>query len=270
MNDQPIEETDGDQDKIVTLEMRRATRRSFLAALVAASAGYAGWRWLGNAPQIDGVPWPLRRMLQNNEHLARGYFNEKRLSPEFQPSRVQNLRSNGEIGLAGEIDPALWRLRVEGLAGNAVAQLTLADIQALPRHEMITELRCIEGWSIINQWAGARLSDLVEKHPPATRSGQGADYAKRRDDFPEYVGLSTPDAAYYVGLDAAAAMHPQTLLCYEMNGHPLTPQHGAPLRLAIPVKYGIKNLKRIGTLRFSQERPPDYWAENGYDYYAGL
>jgi DMSO/TMAO reductase YedYZ molybdopterin-dependent catalytic subunit len=49
----------------------------------------------------------------------------------------------------------------------------------------------------------------------------------------------------------------------------LTPDHGAPLRLVIPVKYGFKSLKRIGTIRFTDTRPPDYWAERGYDWYAG-
>ena len=63
---------------------------------------------------------------------------------------------------------------------------------------------------------------------------------------------------------------PQTLLCYEMNGEPLNLDPGAPLRLAIPVKYGIKNIKRIGTIKFTNERPADYWAEQGYDYYSGL
>jgi hypothetical protein len=72
-----------------------------------------------------------------------------------------------------------------------------------------------------------------------------------------------------MGIDAESAFHPQTLLCYEMNGMPLAPEHGAPLRLVIPVKYGIKNLKRIGTIHFTDERPADYWAERGYDWYVG-
>jgi len=67
-----------------------------------------------------------------------------------------------------------------------------------------------------------------------------------------------------------SAMHPQTLLCYEMNGAPLTGAHGAPLRLTIPVKYGIKNIKRIGSIQFTDNRPEDYWANEGYDWYAGL
>jgi DMSO/TMAO reductase YedYZ molybdopterin-dependent catalytic subunit len=55
-----------------------------------------------------------------------------------------------------------------------------------------------------------------------------------------------------------------------MNGQPLANEHGAPLRLVIPVKYGIKNIKRIGTIMFSDQPPNDYWAQEGYDYYAGL
>ena len=103
----------------------------------------------------------------------------------------------------------------------------------------------------------------------ATRSGRGLDLERGISDLFRYVMLSTPDGAYYVGLDIESALHPQTLLCYEMNGQPLTRGHGAPLRLAIPVKYGIKNIKRIGTIRFTDERPADYWAERGYDWYAG-
>ena len=66
--------------------------------------------------------------------------------------------------------------------------------------------------------------------------------------------METPGRGYYVSLDMPSALHPQTLLAYEMNGAPLTWQHGAPLRLAIPVKYGVKNIKRIGTIRV-HDRP---------------
>ena len=81
--------------------------------------------------------------------------------------------------------------------------------------------------------------------------------------------LETDGREYYVGLDMQSAMHPQTLLAYELNDQPLTWQHGAPLRLAIPVKYGIKNIKRVASIRYTSVRPADYWAERGYDWYAG-
>lgn len=234
-------------------ELSRLTRRGFLTMGLAAGAGLAGYSWLRSRPREAGVEWPLRRVLETNESLARGYFSSARLSPNFRPSDLTKVRVNGRIGLEAPLDLDAWRLRIEGAAEPLA--LTMDDIKALPRREMITELRCIEGWSIIVKWTGARLADLMARHPPVHR--------------PQYVALETPDRAYYVGLDADSAMHPQTLLAYEIDGHPLPLLHGAPLRLAIPVKYGIKNLKRIGTIRYTSIRPADFWAERGYDWYAG-
>ena len=94
-------------------------------------------------------------------------------------------------------------------------------------------------------------------------------YGLDKESAMAYVGLATPDKEYYVGIDMPSALQSQTLLCYEMNGKELPMNQGYPLRLIIPVKYGIKHLKRIGTLSFSNSKPPDYWAERGYDYYAG-
>jgi len=147
--------------------------------------------------------------------------------------------------------------------------LTLADIKQLPRVEMVTQLKCIEGWSVIVRWAGARMADLIAKYPPLTKSGSDPDMMHRPDDLVGYVSLETPDSEYYVGIDMESSLHPQTLLCYEMNGQPLSLKHGAPLRLVIPVKYGIKNIKRIGKITYTDKRPTDYWAERGYDWYSG-
>lgn len=234
-------------------ELSRLTRRGFLTMGIAAGAGFAGWKWLRTRPRVEGVPEPFRRVLEMNENLSRAYFSTGRLSPTFRPSDITRARLNGRIGLAAPIDLDTWRLRIEGAAEPLA--LTLDDIRTLPVREMITELRCIEGWSTIVQWKGARLADLMAKYPPV--------------HAPEYVALETPDRGYYVGLDAESATHPQTLLAYEMNGAPLPLLHGAPLRLAIPVKYGIKNLKRIGTIRYTNIRPADFWGERGYDWYAG-
>jgi DMSO/TMAO reductase YedYZ molybdopterin-dependent catalytic subunit len=234
-------------------ELRRLTRRGFLTMGVAAGAGFAAWKWLRTRMRDDGLQWPFRRVLEANESLARAYFRTSRTSPTFRPSDVTRARLNGRIGLQSPIDFDAWRLRIEGAAAPVL--LTMDDIRALPVHEMITELRCIEGWSTIVRWKGARLADLIARFPPAEQT--------------EYVALETPDRGYYVGLELESAIHPQTLLAYEMNGAPLPLLHGAPLRLAIPVKYGIKNIKRIGTIRYTNARPTDFWAERGYDWYAG-
>jgi DMSO/TMAO reductase YedYZ molybdopterin-dependent catalytic subunit len=86
---------------------------------------------------------------------------------------------------------------------------------------------------------------------------------------PSSRSVETPDGDYFVGLDSDSAMHPQTLLAWEMNGEPLSEEHGAPLRLVIPVKYGIKNIKRIGRIEWLDRCPKDYGADRGYDWYAG-
>ena len=256
----------------VELERRlhRLSRRGFAWGGAAILAGFAGWRWLATRSEEDGLPWPLRRVLELNEHLAQGAFRAARLSPEFPRSAARMPRVNGTIGLESGLDLSAWRLQVIGVAGEwASRSLTLDEIKALPRVEMTTELRCIEGWSEVIHWAGARLADLASVTRLATRSGRPADPIGNAGDLLDYVALETPDREYYVGLDMASALQPQTLLCYEMDGRPLTPEHGAPLRLVIPVKYGIKNLKRIGTIRFTDTRPADYWAQRGYDWYSG-
>ena len=242
-------------DREVAAELKRLSRRGFITAGVAAAAGIGAWEWLKTRPHEGGALAPLRRMLEVNESLAMAYFSRSRLSPTFSRSRINNpARINGGLGLTPNYDPQNWRLTIEGVAGGAQT-LTLDDIRSFARQTMITELRCIEGWSIIVQWSGARLADVMAKFPPPK--------------LPRYVALETPGRGYYVGLDVESALHPQTLLAYELNGAPLTWQHGAPLRLAIPVKYGIKNIKRIGTIRYTDVRPADYWGEQGYDWYAG-
>lgn len=145
---------------------------------------------------------------------------------------------------------------------------TLDDIKRLPRTEMTTELKCVEGWSVVVNWAGVRFSDFLAAFLPETNNGKQPDI-NQPQNFVQYVSLVTPDGGYYVGMDMPSILHPQTLLAYEMNGAPLTLAHGAPLRLVTPTKYGIKQIKRIGRISFTSERPADFWAEQGYDWYSG-
>ena len=258
MNEEREPTTVETPDDSVDREIARKTRRSLLTGGLATLAGAGAWGWLRSRRPDDDLPWPLRLALRGNEQLTRDYFSEARLARTFAPADVESPRQNGDIGIEDDVEPD-WKLSVSGITGSdEPLSLTLDDIKALPKIEMITELKPIEGWSRIIKWGGARFRDFVGK------------YAPRQADPNAHVALRTPDGEYYVGLDMASALHPQTLLCYEMNGGPLAPEHGAPLRLVTPVKYGIKNLKRIGTIAFAATRPPDYWAERGYDWYAGF
>ena len=218
--------------------MKMNNRRAFLQFGVAGAAVLAG---LQQALSIDPHQW--------NEWVSRALLRPSRLTPTFPKVRAKEPRANGSVGLEDDVAED-WQLTVEGPAG--VRALSLEQLKALPAVEMTTELMCVEGWSEIVSWKGTRLSNIA----PA--------------NAPEYVSLKTPDQLYFVGLDLESALHPQTLLAWEMNGQPLTPEHGAPLRLVIPVKYGIKNIKRIGTIEFMAQRPKDYWYDRGYDWYAGL
>ena len=250
-------------------QIRRLTRRGFLWGAGAGLAGLAGGYGRRTRPADGGVAWPLRRVLEFNEQLSRAYFRPTRLAPTFAPALAREPRVNGALGLGAGFDPAGWKLHAVGAAGGPVLELTLEDIKALPRVEMVTELKCIEGWSVVVHWAGARLADFAARYGLATRSGKPPASPEGPDDLARYVGLETPDGGYYVGLDMPSALHAQTLLCYEMNGAPLTLDHGGPLRLVTTLKYGIKSLKRIGTIAFTDRRPRDFWAERGYDWYAG-
>jgi len=148
--------------------------------------------------------------------------------------------------------------------------LNMADVKKLPHVEMVTEFKCIEGWSEIVYWGGARLRDFLVAYPPLNGGHSQFDSKELASGIPKYVGFETPDGQYYVGIEREVTVHPQTLLAYELNGQPLTPDHGAPLRLVTPLKYGIKQLKQIGRITYTDMRPHDYWHEQGYDYYAGL
>ncbi len=145
--------------------------------------------------------------------------------------------------------------------GTGGLLLTMDDVTRLPRHEMVTQFKCIEGWSEIVHWGGVRLADFIAAYPPA-KNAQG--------ELPKYVYMETPNGDYYCGYNLKECMHPQSTLVTEMAGKPMEQFHGAPLRLHMPIKYGYKQIKRIGLIAYTDDKPDDYWTKLGYDWYAGL
>jgi DMSO/TMAO reductase YedYZ molybdopterin-dependent catalytic subunit len=237
--------------------LKAKTRRGFLFGGLAAIGAVGGYEFLTSAAKDRHTPWPQRDVLEFNAKLAHAYLDDAHLMPTFPLSAVGKLKPNGPYGLDDDVSESDKNLKLDVGAGQTLG-LHLSDIQALPKVEMVTNFCCIEGWNNVAHWGGARFSDFTRKYFPPNKP------------LPKYVYMSTPDEEYFVGLDMKSALHPQTLLAYEQNGQPLLPEHGAPLRLVIPVKYGIKNIKRIGQIRFMDKRPEDYWANFGYDWFAGL
>jgi hypothetical protein len=185
-------------------------------------------------------------------------------SPPKKPTMHEDDSKGGAVRMKPMEMPQRAHAAVPGLL------LTMADVKKLPHVELVTEFKCIEGWSEIVYWGGARLRDFLAAFPPLNGDRSQSDSKKPARGIPKYVGFETPDGQYYVGIEREVALHPQTLLAYELNGQHLTPDHGAPLRLVTPLKYGIKQLKQIGRITYTDMRPHDYWHEQGYDYYAGL
>ncbi len=241
---------------------QKYSRRSWLSFAVwgvMGGAGYAGWRWLNAQPRdngiMGGILQPLRDGLNTSEKLFEKVFDPNKLVKEYPKSdAATKVRTNGKVGLSP--DDSEWILSIEKLDGQTLT-ITLDDLKKLPKTEVIFNFKCIEGWSQVSWWGGVRFADLV-KH-----------YGLEKEVESHYVGMATPDTDYYVGIDTPSAMHAQTILSYEMNGNALEPNHGSPLRLIIPVKYGVKHLKKVGNIFFNNEKPADYWAERGYDYFCG-
>jgi hypothetical protein len=197
----------------------------------------------------DVTAWEYRyTKVQSAED--QGHDTKVAPTSQSQPAESKPERGREE---AGPSDSALSP-RTPGLL------LTMDDILKLPRHELVTQFKCIEGWSQIVHWAGVRMADFLEAYPPALVDGRE----------PKFVYMETPDGDYYTGYDLGVCRHPQTLLVTEMMGAPLTQFHGAPLRLHMPTKYGYKQIKRIGLISYTNDKPDDYWTKLGYDWYAGL
>lgn len=235
---------------------------AFFFFSVFCTGAVGAWKWLQRQP-LDGgirggIPQPLRNGLDKNEAIFRDLLSGKNQAKEYPRSKAEkNVRVNGDVGIGDDFDPETWKMYVLKSNGDTLA-LGLEEIKKLPKTEIVFNFKCIEGWSQVTWWGGVKFSDFVQA------------YGLSQEAAMKYLGLATPDEEYYVGIDMPSALHPQTLLCYEMNGKPLPMNQGYPLRLIIPVKYGVKSLKRIGSMYFDNERPPDYWAERGYDYFIGL
>ena len=227
------------------VSQKQINRRNFIAFSVFGGAGallYRGWRWLYKSPEeaagiTGGARKPLRRALNQNELVFKNTLSNNHLVQTYPKSMAaKNVRVNSDIGMEDEaFDGNKWSLLVNRKNGIPL-KLSLADLKALPKTEIVFDFKCVEGWDQISHWGGVKFSDFINH------------YNLQEEAKLQYVGLATPDEGYYVGLDMPSALHPQTMLAYEVNDQPLPLDHGFPLRLIIPVKYGIKNLKRIGSI----------------------
>jgi len=257
--------------------LRRWTRRDLLlfgaGAVAAVAAGGAllpqtTLKRLGIIHENKNWPrkeWLLNRSLRIDDDVAEALYSKNRLVPTFSKSQITPLRNNYN---GATPDPSYipeWRLSLDGLASGVSVSLNIRNLLAsLQLYEQITRLVCVEGWSAVAWWAGLRFDDLLRAYPPMSQAKW-----VRMESSVNLGSWGNPDP-YYVSLDLQTARHPQTLLATHLNGKPLTVEHGAPLRLVAPVKLGLKNIKAITRITYTQDEPADYWAKRGYSRYDGI
>lgn len=240
-------------------EASSLSRRAILTGGVAIAAGALGVRQAvtGRSDEFRGTTRMLRASYEFNEDVWRRLTDPDRLAPEFDFAESAMPIVNGRRGIEDDVDVDAWRLEVQGPDGEVLRELSIDEIKQLPFTETIFEFKCIEGWSEVTAFGGVRVRDFISELFPGRERH-------------EYVGMDTSNGEYPVALDMQTLMQPQTVLAWEMQRAPLTQGHGAPLRLATPLKYGIKNIRRPATFQFTDERPPDFWGMRTYSDWVGL
>jgi DMSO/TMAO reductase YedYZ molybdopterin-dependent catalytic subunit len=207
----------------------------------------------------------LNRALTFDDDVAEALYSPGRSVRTYSKSDVTPLRNNYAGRTPGPAYLPDWALSLSGLASGRVERLTIGDLLGkFARHDQVTRLCCVEGWSMVAWWSGLLFADLLRAYPPAPE----AKWA-RLDSEVNLDSSGNPDP-YYVSIDLPTARHPQTLLATHVSGKPLPLAHGAPLRLLAPMKLGLKNIKAITAIAYSASEPADYWAERGYSRYDGL
>jgi DMSO/TMAO reductase YedYZ molybdopterin-dependent catalytic subunit len=210
-----------------------------------------------NASPGDKTTPTLQKSQRFNDWVQGGVFSNTRLSEEIAESDLtpeSGFRVNGKDRGHPNIDIANWRLEIAGLVEHP-GVYTLEDIKKFPKTVMNTKHVCVEGWSMNPKWGGTQLALVLEA------AGASKDA--------KYLYAECWDG-YYVPYDMPSARHPQTLLCYEAYNKPLSPDHGAPLRIVMPVKLGYKSAKWLKRLTVTNKKPGGYWEDQGYDWFGGL
>ena len=238
------------ESRIDKRRFKRVTRRELLKLAPVLAVG---------AFAIPKFQEPLLKAgLGFSDWASARLFRSGHLAPTFAGSEVvpfEKFPINGYDVEDPGVDLEKWTLTVAG-AVQKPGEYRLVQFQSLARVRQNTRHVCVEGWDAIGRFGGARLSDFLQLI--------GADTTAR------FVYVECADD-YYTSLDMATALHPQTLLCYEMYDRPLTREHGAPLRLQIPTKVGYKQAKYLTNLRVTNVlEKVGYWEDQGYSSFYGL
>lgn len=260
--------------------MRRSERGLDRRGLLGRAGAAVGASLLAGCDQLSGDA-RVQRVLAGAEDLSRWAqrllggaaplapeYSDADLSPVFRPNGTLNPDDDDYQDLAAG-NFADWRLKLDGLVARP-AEFSLAELRALPSRTQITRHDCVEGWSCIGKWKGVPVAELLRRAEVKPQ----ARYLVLHCADPMENG--DPGTKYYESIDLAEALHPQTILAYEMNDAVLPVAHGAPLRLRVERQLGYKMAKYVMRLElvdsFAGLRggKGGYWEDLGYAWYAGI
>lgn len=206
----------------------------------------------------------VHRLLSWRNKLAQE-FAEKDISPTFRangnppPNTIEYVEDAAK-------QFANWRLEISGLVQKPTT-FSLAELKSMPARTQITRHDCVEGWSAIGKWKGVRLEELIDHVRPRSEAKYVVFHCMDTDGDGKH---------YYESIDLIDAVHPQTILAYELNDGPLPVDNGAPLRLRVENQLGYKHAKYIRAIELAAALETfgggkgSYWADQGYEWYAGI
>ncbi len=243
-------------------------RREFLAA----TAGV-----LGAAAIVEAKGAPHGRLLTNIDKTGFPRPDEKVNSWED----ITSYNNFYEFGTdkddpernAKNFKTQQWTVTIDGEC-NKKGQMNLEDVlKGETLQQRVYRHRCVEAWSMVIPWVGFPLANLIKRLEPTSKA-KFVEFTSLADSK-QMVGVRSPVLAwpYREGLRMDEAMHPLTLLVVGLYDEVLPNQDGAPLRLAVPWKYGFKHAKSIVKIRFVEKQPLNTWQEqaaNEYGFYANV
>jgi methionine sulfoxide reductase catalytic subunit len=264
------------QSSEITPEHVYLNRRKFMQAAAAAGAGalLAACTPSSSTPQA-----PLADV--EVEGLSTQRNNDEFGDPLNSYQEITNYNNFYEFSFDKEMvalmakdfvtDP--WEVEVGGLVHKPMT-FSMEDIlKKFPQEERIYRMRCVEGWSMVIPWIGFPLAKLLKEVEPTGDARYVAfQTALDRQQMPN-LKVGFYPWPYSEGLRLDEAMNDLTLMVTGLYGKQLPPQNGAPLRLAVPWKYGFKSLKSIAKIDLVAEEPPTLWktsAPQEYGFYANV
>jgi len=199
----------------------------------------------------------LRKVSEFNDWIQARLFDPNRLAETYPESAITRpFRFNAYYPeeQAPDVDEDTYKLALDGLIGNK-QPWTLEQLYALPQETQITRLICVEGWSAVGKWTGARLGDFLKRIDA--------------DLTAKYVHFACAEG-YSVSIDMPTALHAQTQMTFRFDGEILPVKFGFPMRIRMPVKLGFKNPKHVVGMAVLNNYTGGYWEDRGYNWFSGL